>query len=211
MRIVILFLLFAMPLFGDEIDFSELIAPPLPLTQQPLIAIDPEYHQEHLHNKTHKFVSHNAETIAEKVIPWHFIIAAAAVAVVILLIKASPSRVSDYDIAIVSPAQMQAAAVKELNEVIGKGLPQQNLYDEYYAHLDHAVRTFLNGKYNINAPTSTSQELMEKIKDLSTFEKEKVSTLLRFLQESDRVKFAHYRPTVEEYTAAVEEAKSLLR
>lgn len=183
----------------------------LPLSQQPQITISTENRQQYLQNKkkTEEEVRSNLDMFKRKTLPWISLLAAATVLVTIILIRASPTpQRAQKDTP--SPLELQNAAVKELAEVEKNDLKQNLLYNNYFSHLDHAVRIYLEGKYHIDAPKMTTEELQNKVEQTKAIDKDTRLRLLHFLNKADQVKYAHYTPSLEECVAAINEARKLL-
>lgn len=199
---------------SDVSEFSPelVIAPLLPLTQDLLITINSANRSKYVQNLAlnEQKSKHIVEALKSKAFPWQSLFAGLAVLIAIMLVKAAPPPVRSEKV-LISSEEQQIAAANELAEVERSDLNQKELYNEYFARLDHAVRTYLEGKYSINAPAYTSQELLHKVEHHPAIDRDTRSRLLHFLQSTDQVKYAYYHPTKKECLAAIEEARKLLQ
>lgn len=100
----------------------------------------------------------------------------------------------------VAPIQEALQRLKELDE---KHLLEQNKIKIYYSELTDIVRTYIEKDISIPALESTTNELIETIKDFNEssklgISKETIQQLKEVLQSADLVKFAKSSPIVEE-------------
>ena len=94
-------------------------------------------------------------------------------------------------------------ALKRLKELDQKQLWQKNKIKKYYVELTDILRTFIERETNIPALESTTDELIETIKDFNAssamnIEDDTILKLKQVLSEADLVKFAKYKPLVNE-------------
>ena len=90
-------------------------------------------------------------------------------------------------------------AMQRLSQLDEKSLWQAGKVKLYYIELTDIIRTYIERELNIPALESTTDELMETIKDFNNIKtldlpKETVDNLQKLLQEADLVKFAKYKP-----------------
>lgn len=100
----------------------------------------------------------------------------------------------------VPPIQEAMERLKALDE---KQLLKQNKIKQYYSELTEIVRNYIEKDINIPALESTTNELLETIKDFNQssklgISKETIAELKEVLQNADLVKFAKSKPIVEE-------------
>jgi len=100
----------------------------------------------------------------------------------------------------IPPIQEAMQRLKALDE---KQLLKQHKIKMYYSELTEIVRTYIEKDINIPALESTSNELLETIKDFNEssklgISKETIAELKEVLQNADLVKFAKSKPIVEE-------------
>jgi len=94
-------------------------------------------------------------------------------------------------------------ALKRLNELDEKQLWQKNKIKQYYVELTDIVRTYIERELKIPALESTTDELLETITDFNSssslnIPQETFNKLQKLLKEADLVKFAKYKPLVNE-------------
>ena len=94
-------------------------------------------------------------------------------------------------------------AMQRLGELDGKQLWQNDKVKLYYIELTDIIRTYIERELNIPALESTTDELMETIRDFNKIKtldlpKETVKNLQKLLQEADLVKFAKHKPMSNE-------------
>ena len=95
-------------------------------------------------------------------------------------------------------------ALIRLNELDEKQLWQKNKIKQYYVELTDIVRTYIERELKIPALESTTDELLETIKDFNfssgtlNIPEETVAKLNRLLKEADLVKFAKFKPLSNE-------------
>ncbi len=100
----------------------------------------------------------------------------------------------------IPPYELALTRLKALDE---KQLWQKNKIKKYYVELTDIVRSYIERELNIPALESTTDELMETITDFNdssslNIPEETVKKLQKLLQEADLVKFAKYKPLVNE-------------
>ncbi len=94
-------------------------------------------------------------------------------------------------------------AMQRLGKLDEQKLLQSNKVKLYYIELTDIIRTYIERELNIPALESTTDELMNTIKDFNSIKtldlpKETVHNLQKLLQEADLVKFAKHKPILEE-------------
>jgi hypothetical protein len=100
----------------------------------------------------------------------------------------------------IPPYELALTRLKALDE---KQLWQKNKIKKYYVELTDIVRSYIERELNIPALESTTDELMETMTDFNTSSSlnipdETIKKLQKLLQEADLVKFAKYKPLVNE-------------
>jgi|TARA_B110000908_G_scaffold171907_1_gene236468 hypothetical protein len=90
-------------------------------------------------------------------------------------------------------------AMQRLGQLDEKFLWQAGKVKQYYIELTDIIRTYIERELNIPALESTTDELMETIKDFNKIKtldlpKETVNNLQKLLREADLVKFAKHKP-----------------
>lgn len=90
-------------------------------------------------------------------------------------------------------------AMQRLSQLDEKFLWQAGKVKPYYIELTDIIRTYIERELNIPALESTTDELMETIRDFNKIKtldlpKETVNNLQKLLREADLVKFAKHKP-----------------
>ena len=90
---------------------------------------------------------------------------------------------------------------------------QQGEVKKYYSELTNIVREYLEGRYDILALESTTDEILKDLQDLKEeeFEVELWSKLKDMLQTGDLVKFAKAKPNIEKHSQYLKDAKEMVR
>jgi len=100
----------------------------------------------------------------------------------------------------IPPYQLALTRLKALDE---KQLWQKNKIKKYYVELTDIVRSYIERELKIPALESTTDELMETMTDFNTssslnIPNDTIKKLQKLLQEADLVKFAKFKPLVNE-------------
>lgn len=96
----------------------------------------------------------------------------------------------------------RAEALQKLEEIQKK----QPSPEQYYVELTDAVRKYLEERYQVQAPTSTTQEFLKDMKNYPLFSTDTRTELAQFLVNADNVKFAKYQPSLQERDLAQQSA-----
>ena len=100
-------------------------------------------------------------------------------------------------------------AVSELARIEALGLPGEGRHKEHYVFVSEVVRRYLDGEVGVDAVERTTAEVSTAIRE-SAVRWRLGHRVLSILFISDLVKFARYRPTVEEADALVPDATGLV-
>jgi len=147
-----------------------------------------------------KAVMSEPKTVDDYLHLWWLIFPLLAIIAIILYFilrkKAKKEVVAVY----VPPIQEAMERLKALDE---KQLLKQHKIKLYYSELTEIVRAYIEKDINIPALESTTNELLETIKDFNEssklgISKETITELKEVLQNADLVKFAKSKPIVEE-------------
>ncbi|WP_299124484.1 BatD family protein [uncultured Tenacibaculum sp.] len=106
-------------------------------------------------------------------------------------------------------------AIQKLQELDNKLLWQNNHIKKYYSELTGIVRSYIERELNIPALESTTDELIDTLKDFDETKsiettKETIQKLKELLQESDLVKFAKSKPLSHEIEQDRKDAKNVI-
>ena len=131
---------------------------------------------------------------------WWLLGALLLIAIVLYFVFRKKETIEEIE-AKIPPYQL---ALKRLNELDEKQLWQKNKIKQYYVELTDIVRTYIERELKIPALESTTDELLETIKDFNTsssslnIPQETVDKLNKLLKEADLVKFAKFKPLINE-------------
>lgn len=101
-------------------------------------------------------------------------------------------------------------ALKELEFLLAKHLPEKNKIKEFYLELTMIVRSYIERAHDIHAPEQTTEEFLFAVSHDARFSKTVVETLKHFLEAADLVKFAAYRPDGHAIQSATETARTYI-
>lgn len=101
-------------------------------------------------------------------------------------------------------------ALRELRELLAKGLTEKGLFKDYYIELTHVVRRYIERRYKIRAPKLTTEEFLQTAKSDEGFNKASIQYLENFLYSADMVKFAGVKATQELAASAAASAENYL-
>ena len=98
-------------------------------------------------------------------------------------------------------------ALFELNELITRDLPTQDLVKEFYLELTMIVRRYIERAHKVRAPEQTTEEFLTAVSQDSRFSEAVLQTLKDFLEAADLVKFAAHKPKPTDIDNATETAR----
>lgn len=90
------------------------------------------------------------------------------------------------------------AARQRLRELKHRKLPEAGKYGTYYVDLSAILRYYIEDRFHLHAPEQTTPEFLAAASASGLLTADQQSALSDFLRQSDRVKFARYRPSVDE-------------
>ena len=102
----------------------------------------------------------------------------------------------------------------ELDRLLKKGLPGRGRYKDFYVELTMVVRRYVQRKYGIKAPHLTTEEFLREVANDASHVSgltSNVSSLRRFLESADLVKFAGVEATPEMADEATDSARGYLK
>lgn len=105
--------------------------------------------------------------------------------------KQQPSETIVEPIIVEMPAHVKA--IKALQALDGAQLWQQGYIKEYQSGLTDIIRTYLEDRYQVNAPEMTTEEVVHALHHVD-FDPKYTNTLKEILQVADLVKFAKAKP-----------------
>jgi len=125
-----------------------------------------------------------------------------AIAIILLWRKRVKPRYDkiNYDI-LESPADRACKRLMELDSSI--------LTKEYYSILSHVLREYLETKYFIRTLEMTTEEI-ESATEIFKFDKKYLEQVIRFLKESDKVKYAREIPNQKKMARDKEKVQNIV-
>jgi len=115
-------------------------------------------------------------------------------------------RQASSPIAAVPPPTPYETAIRELQRLRADNPP----VEEFYTRLSDIVRRYLEGELGLRAPERTTEEFLYEVSRDHSLSTEHRELLGAFLQESDLVKFARFRPGSEDMTRAFDAAEKFV-
>ena len=89
-------------------------------------------------------------------------------------------------------------AIRELDKLRGEKLWQNNRIKEYYTRLSDVVRTYIEGRFGVNAMEMTSDEILTGLQNTGFEDNNLVNRLRKLFSLADLVKFAKAEPFPDE-------------
>lgn len=110
---------------------------------------------------------------------------------------------------VITPLDAHASALNKLKEIEKQKLWQNDKTKEYYLEISETIRTYLEGRFMVNALETTTDEILENIKTAQT-NKALNSKLKELLQQCDLAKYAKFKPVPEENTRLMKAAQDFV-
>jgi hypothetical protein len=101
-------------------------------------------------------------------------------------------------------------ALRALDRLMGRGLPERGQVKEFYLELTMIVRRYIEWRHGVHAPEQTTEEFLAAVRDDARFAPEVVSRLTAFLEAADLVKYAAHRPAAPAVAAAGDTARGYI-
>jgi len=89
-------------------------------------------------------------------------------------------------------------AYQQLRDLDGRQLPRAGKYELFYVGLSSILRRYIEERFHVRAPEQTTPEFLTEASSIGLFSDGQQKVLAGFLRHCDRVKFAQYRPTLEQ-------------
>ncbi|MDR1666187.1 MAG: hypothetical protein LBS03_00625 [Bacteroidales bacterium] len=99
--------------------------------------------------------------------------------------------------------QPHVIALRELDKLRNEKLWQRNQTKEYYTRLTDIVRTYIDGRFGVNAMEMTSEEILEGMEKNNFEDNNLMNRLKKLLSLSDLVKFAKIIPLPDENETSI--------
>ena len=102
-------------------------------------------------------------------------------------------------------------AYDELDKLRTGGLLEEGLFKEYHSALSNIIRSYFERRFNVRAPEMTTEEFLWSLEGSQELTSDQKSTLKKFLNSCDVVKFAKYVPAVQEARDSLLLAEQLVK
>lgn len=101
-------------------------------------------------------------------------------------------------------------AMQELDELLERHLPEQDMVKEFYFELTMIVRRYIERAHHVRAPEQTTEEFLETVSVDNRFGPKVVEKLREFMSSADLVKYAAYEPDSEAVATATGTARTYI-
>jgi hypothetical protein len=193
----------------SEFNFPSLIAPLMPLSQE--MIIEPSSTNRIKYISPSSWIAEeskrNAAILKSKAIPWIYLAAACAVIFAVVLLKLLPPSPKSAAITREGERNLKLETLNVLANLSAK--VEKTPPRIYFDNLEYAVKSYLDGKYQMEATISTTQELVKKMAAIPDDKARRELTQL--FQHADQVKFANHKPSPEECLAASKTISKLIQ
>jgi len=92
------------------------------------------------------------------------------------------------------PVPPYVIALNALKSLMNKGLLEQDECKPFYTELSLILRTYLEGRFHLNAPDETTEEIVEEMSRSPELNGAQRNILQEFMRQADMVKFAKGHP-----------------
>jgi hypothetical protein len=89
-------------------------------------------------------------------------------------------------------------------------LPQKGQYDQYFVNLTNILRSYVDERFQINAPEETTEEFLHNKRTKEIFDAQQRENLSKLLKKADGIKFAQVSPRAEDCSDAYEIVEDLV-
>jgi len=101
-------------------------------------------------------------------------------------------------------------ALRELDELAARNLPNKGLVLDFYVLLSDAVRHYVEGRFGIHAPEQTTKEFLAAARHHPHIIDDHQRLLASFLRAADMVKYAAQRPGPNECDRGLDAARGFV-
>ncbi|MCE9620362.1 MAG: hypothetical protein K8R92_10730 [Planctomycetes bacterium] len=102
-------------------------------------------------------------------------------------------------------------ALRELDELAARQLPQRGMVLDFYVLLSDAVRHYVEGRFGIRAPEQTTKEFLAVARHHPHIGEDHQRLLASFLRAADLVKYAAQRPGPGECDRGLDAARGFVK
>ena len=134
---------------------------------------------------------------------WLLLLAIAAAAVAFWMWKRRRPASPAVAVAPLTPYEVAIRALQRLRE-------ENPPVEEFYTRLSDIVRCYLEDQLGLRAPERTTEEFLYEASRDHALSAEHKELLAAFLQESDLVKFARFRPGADDMNRAFDAAEKFV-
>ena len=111
---------------------------------------------------------------------------------------------------LVPPLSPYERACRELQRLRADQLMERGQIEPFYLRLSDIVRRYLEDQFGLRAPERTTEEFLQDVARGGRLSPAHQALLGAFLQESDLVKFARYRPALQDLERALVAAETFV-
>lgn len=111
---------------------------------------------------------------------------------------------------VIAPPLAHEIAFAVLNSLRQTDFTDAQATRMFYFGISDCLRTYVEARYAFNATDLTSEEILQKLVDITTLSSAHRTKLREFLEHSDQVKFADLKPTQEDIARTYEQALSFV-
>ena len=109
------------------------------------------------------------------------------------------------------PRPAHEIALEALSKLSQEDLPSGSRYEEYYVRLSGIVRSYIEARFGLKAPEMTTEEFLQVASGAQVLSQDQRRLLQEFLEHSDLVKFARYKPSRHEADETFEAARRFIQ
>jgi len=108
------------------------------------------------------------------------------------------------------PIPPHILALQALEHLKNKGLLEKDACNPFYTELSLILRTYLDGRFHLNAPDETTEEIVEAMSSSPELNGAQRNILQDFMRQADMVKFAKGHPDRTTMEAAFDTTKQFV-
>ncbi len=190
-------LLFFLPLFVFGENLVDRTDPPLMFYKEPVMKVDPEIQSRWMDGlpALKKEIIRNRRLLDEHQFPLIQAVLVFFAGLALVLIFVFQKSLLNLLKGLFSKSRKpEEISKQELGRLEG-----MESWSDRYIHLGHVVREYMQNKYQIPAVYQTKEELLFKLSELKTVNRERHENLRHLFDEIERVVYAGGPPDEEEY------------
>ena len=108
------------------------------------------------------------------------------------------------------PPPPHVLAFRALEKLKGKGLLEKDACNPFYTELSLILRIYLDGRFHLNAPDETTEEIVEELSTSPELNAIQRNILQDFMRQADMVKFAKGHPDRSTMESAFDTTKQFV-